>query len=561
MYENIKTFQKLFSYLIYIMNLAFKKHAGMYFLIVGSIFSITVEFLSIYIISRPTVSDSTNLFNLDLFINTINIPLIFIGLLLIRFVTLFAIESLSVHYAKELQAYFSANALRKILHTNLKKIEIKEIGHYNSFAGDEASNAAQVIISFINIMNNAILIIAYFILVMITSIDLLFFILGILIVITMLFKQIYQYTFSLGEAQADLRRKSNSAFIDALNGLRVVKAFSIENHMADQYQTLSHQYFTVNSKLVILSLLSKYLPLITVLLFFSLYYYFSLQYTNTANIGSIIASLFILLRLLHAIGGFASIAGKTIGELKGTIHLIDFLKEELQHTKTKPLTDKIHRIAFNNVSFSYGNSLLFNNLNINFEKGKSYAIIGQTGSGKSTLLDLIMDFNTPTNGQVVINDIATNDLDEKSLANKILYVGQESIIFNTSVRINLEIDSRYNDADIEKSLILSNLFETIATLEGGLDYPLQYRGTNLSGGQKQRLNIARALLREPDVLILDESVNALDEKTRHQVVKNIMLEYKDKILIFVTHDKDILGFVDEVIDLDTLKETNDQKNN
>ena len=561
MIQKLQTYKKLFSYFTYIVNLTFKKHPGLYLLAFASIFSIAVEFLSIYIISKPTTSNEISLFGLNLFIDTINIPLVFIALLLIRFMTLFGTESFSVYYAKELQSYFSAGALRKILHTNLKRIETKEIGHYHSFAGDEASNAAQVIVSFTNIMNNAILIIAYLTLVMITSMDLMLFILGIFIVIAILFKQIYKYTFALGESQADLRRKSNSAFIDSLNGLRVIKAFSIENYMADQYESLSYQYFTVNSKLVILSLLSKYLPLIAVLLLFSLYYYLILQHTNTANIGSVIASLFMLLRLLHAIGGFTSIVGKTIGELKGTIHLIDFLKEELPYTKTKSLTEKIHHITFNNVSFSYGSSLLFNNLNVCFEKGKSYAIIGQTGSGKSTLLDLIMDFNTPTSGEVLINNITTNDLDEKSLANKILYVGQESIIFNTSVRLNLEINSCYNETDIEKSLAISNLSETIKSLEGGLDYPLQYRGTNLSGGQKQRLNIARALLRDPDVLILDESVNALDEKTRHEVVKNIMLEYKDKILIFVTHDKDILAFVDEVIDLDAIKENNAQNDN
>lgn len=474
---------------------------------------------------------------------------------------MFVIESFAVHYAKEMQVYFSAGALRKILHTNLKTIEKKEIGHYTSFAGDEASNASQIIISFMNLFSNAILIAAYFVLIIIYSFDLLFFIIVMLIVIAILFKQIYEYTFSLSKLQVDLRRKNSSVFLDSLNGLRVVKAFSIEDHMADEYKNLSHQYFTINSKLVILSFLGKYLPLIVVLLAYGMYYFFILQHNSILTIGTVIASLFILLRLLNTIGSFASVTGKIIGELKGTIHLIDFLKEPFSHAKTKTLLEKIHRIAFNNVSFSYGDSLIFNNLNIDFEEGKSYAIIGQTGSGKSTLLDLIMDFNTPTSGEVLINDITTNELDEKSLANKILYIGQEAIVFNDTVRKNLEINTYYNDEKIEKSLKISSLQDTITSFDRGLDYPLQYRGTNLSGGQKQRLNIARALLRDPDVLILDESVNALDEKTRHEVVKNIMLEYKDKILIFVTHDKDILSFVDEVIDLDTIKENNAQNDN
>jgi len=560
MYKKLKALQKLFSYFTYIVCLAFKKYPGLYLLVFGSIFSIATEFLSIYIISQSTTNDTIKIFNLPLIISSENIPILFIGLLIIRFASMFAIESLAVHYAKEMQVYFSAGALRKILHTNLKTIEKKEIGHYTSFAGDEASNASQIIISFMNLFSNAILIAAYFVLVIIHSFDLLFFIVIMLIVIAILFKQIYEYTFSLSKLQADLRRKNNSVFLDSLNGLRVVKAFSIEDHMANEYKNLSHQYFTVNSKLVILSYLGKYLPLVVVLLAYGMYYFFILQHNNILTIGTVIASLFVLLRLLHAIGGFASVSGKIIGELKGTIHLIDFLKDNESHVKTKWLSEKIDSIAFQNVSFSYTDSLIFDRLNIKFEQGKSYAIVGQTGSGKSTLLDLIMDFNTPASGEVRINNIATYELDEKSLANKILYIGQEAIVFNDTVRKNLEINTYYDDEKIEKSLKISSLQDTIASFDSGLDYLLQYRGTNLSGGQKQRLNIARALLRDPDVLILDESVNALDEATRHQVVNNIMYEFKDKILIFVTHDKDILGFVDEVIDLDAIKEKNAQKN-
>lgn len=558
--NNLKKYLKLYKYFEYIILLAFKKYKGLICVILGLIISIGIEFLSIYIVSRPTESNSINLFNSNINIDTTIIPLVFMSLLLIRFISLFVLESFSVYYAKELQSYFSATALRKILNSSLKKIETKEIGHYSAFAGDEASNAAQIVVSFINIFNNLVLMIAYFTLAILTSIDLLYFILSLLIVIGLFFKQIYKYLFFLGESQVSLRIKSNSVFVDSLNGLRTVKAFSIENYMADQYTTLAYNYFTVNSKIIITSFLSKYLPLVLVLFFFGLYCYFIAENNNPIEIGTIMSSLFILLRLLHSIGIFASILGKSIGELKGTIHLIDFLIEPINRMKKIELNDKINHISFQNVSFSYGSSPIFHNLNISFNKGRSYAIVGQTGSGKSTLLDLIMDFNTPTNGSILINNIQTDELNEKSLANKILYIGQEAIIFNDSIKNNLELGLNFSDANIKKCLELSCLFETILTFPNGLNYQLQYRGTNLSGGQKQRLNIARALLREPDVLILDESVNALDENTRHKIVKNILDEYKDKILIFVTHDKDILGFVNEVIDLDKIKRENVKEN-
>lgn len=544
---------QLLSYLTYIIKLAFKRHIGLYFLIFASLISILSEFLSIYIISLKTQTTPITIAGLPFFIIESQIPAIFIGLLLFRFSSLFIIESLSVHYAKELQVYFTAETLRKILHTNLKNIEKKEIGHYNSFAGDEASNAAQVIISFLNIINNTILTIAYFILVILYSMSLLYFTIGALIILALLFLKIYQYTFQLSGLQATMRRKTNSAFMDSLNGIRVIKAFSFEDYMADQYKNLSSQYLTINSNLMILSYLGKYLPLILVLLLFGAYYFFFMQNTDISTIGSAVASLFILLRLLNGIGSFASAFGKVIGELKGTMTLINFLKDQTPSHKTKLLSKKIYKITFDNVSFSYGNSVIFKNLNLNFTQGKSYAIIGQTGSGKSTLLDLMLDFNTPTDGKIYINDTTTDELHEKSLANKILYIGQEPIIFNCTIKENLEINKSYRDDEIQKSLKTSSLQDTIASFEDGLEYLLNYRGTNISGGQKQRINIARALLRDPEVLILDESVNALDAATRHLIVKNIISEFKNKILIFVTHDKDILTFVDEIINLDKIK--------
>ncbi len=553
MYKKFTNLQKLSSYLTYTISLAFKKYPGIYFLILGSIFSIIAEFSSIYLVTKIANLDRIKIYDITILITPINFLLLFVGLLLLRFISLFLIESLSIYYAKELQVYFSTTAFDKILHINLKTTEKEEVGHYISFAGDEASNASQIIISFITILNNIILILAYFLLIMIYSYDLLLFIFTLLLLLLISFKQIYTYTFYLSELQASLRRKSNSIFIDSINSLRMIKAFSIEDHMTEKYKNILQPYCTVNSKLTTLNIFGKYFPLVILLVFFLVYYYIILCSNYTLTIASIMTSLFILLRLLQALGVLASTFGKILGELKGTIRIIDFLNKKIPHVKTKKIEERINSIIFDNISFFYGKSAVFQNFNFQFERKKSYAIVGRTGSGKSTLLDLIMDFNTPTKGKVFINGVSTHELDEKSLANRILYISQESIVFNDTIRNNLEINQYYTQEQIEKSLKICCLHDSVAALDNGLEHMLHYRGTNLSGGEKQRLNIARALLREPDVLILDESVNALDEKTRHQLVKNIISEFQDKILIFVTHDKDILTFVDTVIDLDNFE--------
>jgi ABC-type multidrug transport system fused ATPase/permease subunit len=548
----LKYLGELFSYFKYILLLSLSRHKGIYFLIVGIVLSVIVEFLAIYIVSLEVNSPVINLFGYQFILDSENIPLYFIGLLTIRFISLFSIESYTQYYTKEMQVYFSSFSLEKIMNTNIKRIEKKQIGHYISFAGDEASNAAQVIVSFINILSSLVLITAYLVLIINHSIDLIYFTVFIFIFILVTFKIIFKYIFKLGVLQAELRRKNNSVFMDSFNGIRVIKALSLEGYMSNEYKKVCDRYFTVNYKLVVFGSLSKYAPLVIVMSFFALYYIYFLKNGSLISIGTILASLFILLRLLHSVGDLASIVGKLIGDLKGTKHLMDFLNEDTFDNKKNKISQKVSAIVIKNLSFSYNKNVIFDNLNITFKRGESYAIIGKTGSGKSSLLDLIMDYNAPSKGGVYVNNIINTELNNESMANKILYVGQDSIIFNDTILKNLTINKNYTDAEIRKSLQLTDLNETIKSFEFGLNQILQYRGTNISGGQKQRLNISRAILRNPDVLILDESVNALDSATRERVIKNLILEYKDKIIIFVTHDKDILNLVTKVINLDQI---------
>ncbi|MBK8396240.1 MAG: hypothetical protein IPL26_13525 [Leptospiraceae bacterium] len=182
-------------------------------------------------------------------------------------------------------------------------------------------------VSFLNLINNAILILVYFVLVLITSLDLFLFIILILAILLVIFKQIFQYTFSLSKQQAELRRKYNSVLLDSLNGLRVVKAFSIEDYMSNETLNITHKYFSTNSKLVILNSLGKYIPLILVLIAYGVYCLSSLI-KDTSSISVVLASLVVLLRLLLSIGAFTSIVSKILGELKGTILLVNLLNEK-----------------------------------------------------------------------------------------------------------------------------------------------------------------------------------------------------------------------------------------
>jgi ABC-type bacteriocin/lantibiotic exporter with double-glycine peptidase domain len=192
---------------------------------------------------------------------------------------------------------------------------------------------------------------------------------------------------------------------------------------------------------------------------------------------------------------------------------------------------------------------VLNNFSALFECGKAYAIIGESGAGKSTLLDIMLGFHVPTHGEIRINGVLSQSFDAASIRKKIVLLGQETIIFNDTVINNVTYGLAVSLEQIQRASALAQIDTVILNLPEQYNEVLQYRGTNLSGGQRQRIGLARALVRESDVLILDESMSALDQTTKETIIDNILVEYRNKIVIFVSHDPSIREKVDVVIEL------------
>jgi ATP-binding cassette subfamily B multidrug efflux pump len=545
---------ELLAYLKFILKFAFNKYKGLYVLSVANILSVFVEFLAIAIlsgISQPALEGRISFLqgfqNNELFI-------IFICLFLIRCISLFFLESWIIYYAKELQVELSSTAFSKVMHENIKEIEKVEIGHYLTLTGDEASNASQLLISMTGILNGLLLISVYLISVMVFSNEVFLGVMALLLLIMFCAKAVYKRLFSLGKQQVVLRRKTSSMFVDAFNGLRVLKSFSLEAYAAKNYKEEVGRYFSVNSRLTIVNYLNKYIPIVLLFVFFLaylFYFYFNEQSVDTAYL---ITLLFILMRLLQSLGVFSGVLGKIVGELKGVHNIVSFIKDFSINEKRKVIQDNVNEIKIDNLSFSYGDNKVFEKMNFSFSLGGSYAIYGESGVGKSTLLDLIMDFVSPQDGQVLINNINVKEIEESSLTKRIMYVGQESLIFNKTIRENIELDDEFNNDELMNALKLVKLDRMVEQLDDGIDQILFYKGTNISGGQRQRINLARALIRKPDVLILDEATSALDQRTKDFILDNILKAYKSKILIIVTHDPSVLPLVTDVVDLQVIKE-------
>lgn len=224
---------------------------------------------------------------------------------------------------------------------------------------------------------------------------------------------------------------------------------------------------------------------------------------------------------------------------------------ELSITST---TKKMPLIEFKNVYFSYNDSQEYSLKNISFKinKNETVGIIGGTASGKSTIVNLLCRFYDATKGEILINGINVKSYSLKELRNLISLVPQKSVLFRGTIRSNLELGNKnLKDEDIKRVLDISMASDFVNKLKDKYDAEVLKGGKNFSGGQKQRLSIARALAKNSEILILDDSLSALDFATDLQVRKNLKEKVKDKTIIIISQRANSLKNADKIIVLDS----------
>ena len=194
-------------------------------------------------------------------------------------------------------------------------------------------------------------------------------------------------------------------------------------------------------------------------------------------------------------------------------------------------------------------TMVLDNYSKTFEAGKSYAITGPSGVGKSSLVDLLLKFYTPQSGEIRINGMDIAPISSTWIRERVVLAEQTTRLFFDTVLRNVIFGRNAERQDALSALHTVGLSEFLATLPNGADTALTYQGSNFSGGQRQRVGLARALLKPSDVLVIDEGTSALDFDTRERVLGNILKRYKDRIVIFVTHDPLVMERVDEIIRL------------
>ena len=206
-----------------------------------------------------------------------------------------------------------------------------------------------------------------------------------------------------------------------------------------------------------------------------------------------------------------------------------------------------HQIEFRNVSFRYDKKWILRNINLTIPKGKTIALVGQSGGGKSTLVDLIPRYYDVQEGEVLIDGVNVKDLGIHNLRQLIGNVNQEAILFNDSFRNNISfgVDGA-TDEQIAEAAKIANAYDFIMQTEKQFDTPVGDRGSRLSGGQRQRVSIARAILKNPPILILDEATSALDTESERLVQDALERLMKTRTTVAIAHRLSTIKCADEI---------------
>jgi subfamily B ATP-binding cassette protein MsbA len=342
---------------------------------------------------------------------------------------------------------------------------------------------------------------------------------------------------------------------ETLGGLRIIKGFTAEGQMKDKFKAENNSFTrlqnTIYRRRDLASPLSEFLGTTVMVILIWVGGSLILSGNKKLNPEEFIFFIALFSQILNPAKALTSAwynLQKGFASLDRIDHILD--AEDTVAEKANPIAIPAfeHAIEYKNLSFKYNTKNVLHNINLTIEKGKTIALVGPSGAGKTTLADLLPRFYDCTEGELLIDGKNVKDLGIQSLRGLIGVVSQETVLFNDSVANNILLGKQgATIAEIEEAGHIANAHEFITKLDGGYMYNIGDRGTKLSGGQRQRLSIARAVLKNPPILILDEATSALDTESEKLVQDALMTLMKTRTSIVIAHRLSTIQNADEII--------------
>lgn len=327
-----------------------------------------------------------------------------------------------------------------------------------------------------------------------------------------------------------------------INGIRVIKAYVQEEYESKNFEKLNIEMMDSNLKMIRVSaLLSPFIEIAFSISFATnLIVGGNMVLAGSISLGDFIAFngyLTMIMKPINSIGRVITIFQRGVASLKRLNEVFD-VEPEIKDGKLgidKPLKGEIE---FRDLSFSYPNSKenSIEKIGLKIPQGSTVGILGKTGSGKTTLVNLLLKLYNVEDKKLFIDGIDINEYSLKALREGVGYVPQDNFLFSASIKDNIKFfKDTYKDIEVEEAAKISSIYENIVTFPKGFDTILGERGVNLSGGQKQRISIARAVIKNPSILILDDYLSAVDTVTESRILKNLKKFRKDKTTLIIAH--------------------------
>ncbi|MBO6496875.1 MAG: ABC transporter ATP-binding protein [Roseivirga sp.] len=345
---------------------------------------------------------------------------------------------------------------------------------------------------------------------------------------------------------------------EVFGGMRVVKAFNAKDYINDLFNKETNQYkkisMSMSRKNELASPVSQFLGIIVVATLLVVGGNLVLSPEDDLQPEELFTYLIVFSQILNpakSISQSISNIQRGLASAERIFKLIDE-KPKIEDASNPVLVEEFkNSISFNNVSFTYEKEPVLQNINLEVKKGETVALVGSSGAGKSTLADLIPRFYDPTEGTINIDGTSTKDIQINSLRDLMGIVTQESILFNDTVASNIAFAMPHaKEEDIIQAAKIANAHDFIMELEHGYQTNIGERGGKLSGGQRQRISIARAIMKNPPILILDEATSALDtesEKLVQEALSNLM---KNRTSVVIAHRLSTIQHADKIVVMD-----------